>query len=347
MKIEDYINYYKDLSLSDYRINDLDLGIMAILAYLPVKPFNNKKNIKMLFHETNDIKNTLSLSGMTEYSVRIINMIYNTNRYKDLVIDDFTSIVNSKTQFEAMKIKFLNNTIISFKGTDNSLIGWKENFRLCYMYPVYTQQLAINYVNDKINIFDKNIYIVGHSKGGNLAISSAMETSNCIFKRIKRVVNFDGPGVLEKELKSNKFIRLRKKLINYLPDSSIIGILMHNSEYHVVKADGIGFDCHDMRNWHTYGSFFLNSSLSKASMKLHENNLSGLKEVDPMELEKIVETFFTISENNGIKRFSDMYKLNNTGIYKTINDLANISSEAKKYFLETIKAFVLPKRSKK
>ena len=343
-RIEDYINYYKDVTFDEVSINDLDLAIMATLSYLPIKPFNKDKDLNTIVKESNSVKD--KLSGMSEYAVTLINLMKDSIRYKDLTINDFTHIVNSQTQFAAMKIKFNGNTIISYKGTDNSLIGWKEDFRLSFMYPVYTQAMAKKYLTDNINMFDNNIYVVGHSKGGNLAISSSMEVSSKIEKKIKRIVNFDGPGLLDKEFNSDKFNKIKDKLVNYIPENSVVGILMNNIPYYVIKADGMGFTCHNMANWYTYGTFFVKGELSKASMKMHENNLLGLKQVKTKELEKVVETFYAVIENNDIRKFSDIRKMKMEDIIKTINDLSDVSSDTKRYFMESVKTFMLPRKKK-
>lgn len=343
-KIEDYIKYYKDITLDEVSLNDLDLAVMTIMTYLPIKPFNKDKKLNTVIKESNDAKDVVP--GMQKYAVELINIMKDSKRFKDIIFNDFTCIVNSQTQFAAMKIKFNNNTVITYKGTDNNLIGWKEDFRLSFMYPVYTQAMAKKYLNDHINMFDNNIYVIGHSKGGNLAISASMEVSNKLFKKIKRIVNYDGPGVLDKEFKSDKFNRIKSKLVNYLPENSVVGILMNNIDYHVIKADGLGFTGHNMANWYTYGSFFVKGELSKTSKKMHENNVLSLKMVDKKELEKVVETFFAVIENNSIKKFSDIRKMKMEDIIKTINDLSGVSSDTKKYFMESVKTFIMPRKKK-
>ena len=215
------------------------------------------------------------------------------------------------------------------------------------MYPVYTQAMAKKYLSDKLTMFDTNVYLVGHSKGGNLAISAAMETTDKIYKRIKKIVNFDGPGLLDKEFNSDKFKKIKNKLVNYLPENSVIGILMNNTNYHYVKSEGIGFSCHNMDHWYTYGTFFEESTLSKASQKMHENNILSLREVERIELEKVIETFLAVVENNGIKRFSDVRRINKTVLLKTSNDLSDVSKETKDYFIKSIKTFFMPRRNKK
>jgi len=343
-KLDDYLNYYKNITLDEVSLNDLDLALFAVLAYLPLKPFNKEKKLNTIIKESNEFNDLLGMSG---YAIKLIKELKNSIRYQDLIFCDLTSIIDSNTQFEAIKIRFNKNTIISYKGTNNSIIGWKEDFRLSFMYPVYTQAMAKKYLKDKLTMFDTNVYLVGHSKGGNLAISASMETTNKIFKRIKRIVNFDGPGLLDKEYNSDKYNKIKDKLINYVPENSVIGILMNNTNYYYVKADGIGFSCHNIDNWYTYGTFFQKGEISKASDKIHENNLLSLRLVKKEELEKVIETFFAVVENNGIKRFSDIKKMNKTVLLKTINDLSDVSSETKEYFMNYLKTFFMPGRNKK
>ncbi len=343
-RIEDYLEYYKELTLDEMPINDLDLAFFTTLSYLPIEEFEKEKKLNSLIKDCDEIKEPKLLIGTAGYGIKLLNIIKDSKRYKDLVFSNFVNIVNSQTQFGAIKIKFDKNTIVSFKGTDNSLIGWKEDFRLSFMYPVYTQAMAKKYLEDNITMFDNNVYVIGHSKGGNLAISSSMEVKDKVFKKIKRIVNFDGPGLLDKEFKSDNFKKIKDKLINYLPENSVIGILMNNIEYHVVKAEGIGFGCHNMANWYTFGTFFQKGELSKTSTKLHENNLLSVRRVNPKEIEKVIETFYAVVENNDIHKFSDIRKMNFTDILKTINDLTDVSSETKKYFIESMKIFIMPKK---
>ena len=173
-RLEDYLEYYKDTILEDVNINDLDLAFFTTLSYLPIKEFDKEKKLNTIIKECNEIKDKNLLIGTSGYGIKLLNIIKDSKRYKNLIFSNFVNIVNSQTQFGAIKIKFDKNTIISYKGTDNSLIGWKEDYRLSFMYLVYTQGMAKKYLTDHIGIFDNNVYVIGHSKGGNLAISSSM-----------------------------------------------------------------------------------------------------------------------------------------------------------------------------
>ena len=204
--IIDYLKFYSDASLNEVKWNNIDNLMAAIIVYLPIPSFKDNKSLKELCDYAT--KNETDIRGFTATkAVEILNIIKNSKRYKNITISNFINVKNEDSQFGACIIKTDKEKIISFKGTDRSLIGWLENFRLMYEYPTYTQNLAIKYLNDNITFIDKDIYVVGHSKGGNLAMASAMELSYSKFNKIKEVCNFDGPGFKKQEYESKKFKR--------------------------------------------------------------------------------------------------------------------------------------------
>lgn len=206
--VMDYLKFYNNTSLDDVRWNTLDNLIGAILVYLPIPPFNENKNLKELY---NYVSSTLVSSNfMATKAIEILNIIKDSKRYNEIIISDFNNIKNDEVQFGACVIKTKKEKIISFKGTDSSLIGWLENFRLAYEYPTYTQKLAIDYLKNNISFLDQDVYVVGHSKGGNLAMASTMELTDPKFSKIREVCNFDGPGFKKEEYESNKYKRLNE-----------------------------------------------------------------------------------------------------------------------------------------
>ena len=250
--IYDYIFYYKDKSTNEIKWNDVDTMICNILIYLPMNSFADEKRLSELKIKENEIHGV-----MIKGAYKILESIKNSTRYKDLTLTDFIITKNMSTQFGAVTYKINGQKIISFKGTDGSLIGWMENFRLGYEYPTNTHVLGIDYLKNHINIFDKNVIVTGHSKGGNLAIVATMEQQPHIKNKVTRIVNYDGPGLRKKEFESYKFESVKNKIINYLPTGSVIGALMYNIEYNVVRTSTIAFDEHFLVNWEVFGEFFL------------------------------------------------------------------------------------------
>ena len=202
--LKDYLYYYKNTSLEEVNINEIDILLFSVLSYLPIKSFSNELDLTGFINYVNKTVNKNDYSKMGKIAYEILNSIKGSKRYKSLRVKNFINIKNESVQFGACIFCFGTNSIISYKGTDGSVIGWFENFRLGYSYPTNTQLMAIDYLNENVKFKDKNIYVCGHSKGGNLALVSSMEANNNIFKKIKKIYNFDGPGLLKEEFNSFK-----------------------------------------------------------------------------------------------------------------------------------------------
>lgn len=327
--IIDYLKFYSNASLNEVKWNNIDNLMASIIVYLPVPSFKEDKNLKELSDYTT--KNEADIRGFTETkAIEILNTIKNSKRYKNITISNFINIKNEDSQFGACIIKTDQEKIISFKGTDRSLIGWLENFRLMYEYPTYTQNLAIKYLNDNISFMDKDVYVVGHSKGGNLAMASAMELSDSKFNKIKKVCNFDGPGFKKQEYESKKFKRLKPKLLNVIPTGSIIGTILYNDNYKVVSSNEYAFDEHHPTSWKLFGQYFIEGKLSAISKQFHKNTSDGLETLDKEKLKKTIETSFKSFEK---EYSSDFTSISFNDIKNVYTNMKNVDPEIRDYLL--------------
>lgn len=327
--IIDYLKFYSNASLNEVKWNNIDNLMASIIVYLPVPSFKENKSLKELSDYTT--KNEADIRGFTETkAIEILNTIKNSKRYKNITISNFINIKNEDSQFGACIIKTAQEKIISFKGTDRSLIGWLENFRLMYEYPTYTQNLAIKYLNDNISFMDKDIYVVGHSKGGNLAMASAMELSDSKFNKIKKVCNFDGPGFKKQEYESKKFKRLKSKLLNVIPTGSIIGTILYNDNYKVVSSNEYAFDEHHPTSWKLFGQYFIEGKLSSISKQFHKNTSDGLETLDKEKLKKTIETSFKSFEK---EYSSDFTSISFNDIKNVYTNMKNVDPEIRDYLL--------------
>ncbi|MBQ5883386.1 MAG: DUF2974 domain-containing protein [Clostridia bacterium] len=304
--ILDYLENYKNIKVKDVHWNNLDNLLCAILVYVPLETFSGKKSLEEFFMEAKKVKPTPEAMGeMVRTAYLALDIIEKSERYKNLEISSFINLKTDNTQFGAVTFRMSGKTIVSFKGTDSSLIGWIENFRVTYSYPTFTHNLAIEYLKTNTHkISDKEIYVVGHSKGGNLAIVSAMEAPDSIYKKIKSVYNFDGPGLRKEQYESMAFKKLSEKLINVLPTGSVIGVLLYNDNYNVVETDAIAFSQHYPINWKVFGEFFVSGTISSVSTQLHENTTVGFEDLDPVKVQDAFETVFTNLEKNYSSKFN-------------------------------------------
>lgn len=333
--LKDYLYYYKNTSLEEVNINELDILLFSILSYLPINSFKNKLNLEEFIDYTSKTINKKDYSKMGKISYEILISIKESIRYKDLKVKNFINIKNELTQFGASTFYLKDNTIISFKGTDGSAISWFENLRLGYSYPTNTQLVAINYLKENIKK-DKNIYICGHSKGGNLALVSSLEATTNIIKRIKKIYNFDGPGLLKEEFTSSKYNKIKDKLITIVPSSSVVGILLNLDNYNVVESNNTFVYQHYPTSWKIFGNYFIPSKLSSMSKKLHESTTTNL---ESLERDKVKEVFETLFKTINMK-YDDHFNFTINDILNILKNMNNVNEEVKKYLIEILKTLI-------
>jgi hypothetical protein len=304
--ILDYLENYKDIKVMDVHWNNLDNLLCAILVYVPLETYSGKKSLNEFIVEAGKVKPAPEQTGeMVKTAYLALDIIKNSTRYKNMTFSNFINLKTDNTQFGAVTVRMSGKTVVSFKGTDSSIIGWIENFRVTYSYPTFTHNLAIEYLKTNTHkITDKEIYVVGHSKGGNLAIVSAMEAPAGIFKKIKTVYNFDGPGLRKEQFESGSFKNLSPKLVNVLPTGSVVGVLLYNDNYNVVETDALAFSQHYPVNWKVFGEFFVSGTISNISTQLHENTTVGFENLDPQKVQDAFETVFTNLEKNYSSKFN-------------------------------------------
>lgn len=153
-------------------------------------------------------------------------------------------------QFAACAFRIAPQTgVIAFRGTDSTLVGWKEDFNLAYEEPVPAQQDAVRFLGEMLQLF-RQAFVVGHSKGGNLALFAAARCEPLLQGRIVQVLNFDGPGLDESTRRSPGYAALGGRVITYVPQDSIVGMLMNGGEpYTVIRSEGSGLRQHDPFLW--------------------------------------------------------------------------------------------------
>lgn len=250
--IIDYIKWRGDLTIKKSPINELDNIIFARFSYLPFKiiNFSGEKTIEYIADKMKDFKTE---DFLWPDDKEFIALLGKSSRFKDLIVSDYVEILDkaAEKQFAAISIDISDSVkYISFRGTDSSLVGWKEDLNMGFLKNVPSQIEAVKYLN---NIASKNkckLIIGGHSKGGNLAVYSAIFCDEHVKPRIKKVINADGPGFDKSVILTDNYKKILNKIETYIPQSSIVGrLLEHEEEYQVVKSIQKGVMQHDIYSW--------------------------------------------------------------------------------------------------
>lgn len=344
MNIFSYIDKYKYITFDEEPFNVIDNLIFSSLAYIDFDKnnFNEKSKIRLedlgiSFNEWYENNNIKYNDPFKLDNVKILKEIYNTPRYRDSLIYNYVNIINKDMQFCAMTIKINKNILVAFRGTDETLVGWKEDFKMIYTFPVDAHVYAINYLNKTIKFFDQNVIVLGHSKGGNLALVASMYCSPIVRLKIISIFNNDGPGLRKAQIESKEYEKIKSKYFHIVPDYSYIGALAINNEYNdiIIKSLKKGPYVHHMVNWEVNDNSLVLAKQSKFSENLKNSSLMWLNDHDDQKRKKVIEEIFKILEESNVKTTYDFKNIKVAT--NVIKNMKKLDDETKKLALDFLK----------
>ena len=344
--INEYIKYYSNYTFSENNFNDVDNLLFSEISYVNWDNiiFDNKKGKKLseAISEYETKNKNQTYSKFNETIAEHVIGISKTKRFKDIVLSNYVSKINDEEQFSALTIEYeKGKKYVSFRGTDATIAGWFEDIRMSYSYPVPAQTDAIEYLNSHFKWDRSKLLVGGHSKGANLAMTAAMYCSESIKKRIKTVYDNDGPGFRETEFNSKEYQEMSKKLIPILPEDSVVGRLMYFPQnYKVVKSTEKNIMAHDITTWKCFGSFVEEGEFSEFSELADKKIMKIFIDYTDEEKEEMVTNFFGIFTDLGVKRLSDIKKIDFKIITSTIDKIKGIKPDVRTLYFDVFKDII-------
>lgn len=336
MNIIGYIKKHTDDSFNDLPFTEVDNLILSLIPYLNLQDIVGYKKKKLTLKEVASLyekKKNFDRGIFNGNTKMMLKEMAKTKRYSSILLYNYVRIVNDEMQFGAITCKLPNKSIyVAFAGTDSSIVGWEEDFKLAYLYPGTSQKYAANYLNKTIGIFERNIMVGGHSKGGNLAISSVMMANKFTKTKIKTIYNNDGPGFLKEQIESKEYKKIKNKIKMFVPRDSIIGMLLyHVDNYVVVKARGFNIIEHDAFNWICSDLKFVLDKQTKRSKNLEAKITKKIETLPINKRTELVDDLFLIFKSNQITDTKDI-KLKK--IFKLLKDFKGLDKETKDLLTE-------------
>ena len=325
----DYIAWRGDISFSEMPPNDVDALIFSALSYIdfddivPSSPdgaVSLREAAKRVFELPNNER-----KFRVKKDLELLNMAAESNRFGSIDLCYYKNIfdVEKETQFAAISYLLEDGSaFLTFRGTDKTIIGWKEDFNMSYQNSIPAQRLARAYVQHFAMESDRTLRVGGHSKGGNLAVYAASTVDPKIQDRILQVYNQDGPGFREYMLEDEGYLRLIPKIRTFLPQSSVFGILMvHKEPCIIIKSRYVGVMQHDPYNWEVMGRSFIVLDELAGDSKFFDNVFDEwLESMTNEERNEFVDTFFDLIMTTDTKRPRDILKPQNILTYfKTLH----------------------------
>ncbi len=314
--IMDYVSWRGDLDFNSSPFNAVDNLIFSQISYLNFSgivpcELNSSITLKEAWDKYNHLGRKLEHLLLADSIRKLTDLLVKTKRFSEIKLSGYTEVFDEVTekQFAALTINYGKALYVSFRGTDDSLVGWKEDFNLSFMESVPAQkeaQLYLNRVMKEIRFIP--VFLGGHSKGGNLAIYAAINAKKSHKKRIKLIFNNDGPGFSERIVKSNKYIETEGKIINIMPEGSIVGqLLSHGADELFVKSKRPMLFQHDPFSWEVIGNdFVLADGLDEKSKKLDNLIKTWFTELSFEEREKMVVAIYEMAKASDAKTLTEI-----------------------------------------
>ena len=312
--MKDLLNYlktYEDVPFAEKEMTEIDFMILVQLSYLNFERISIQKFCFLSSLESMVEKITEG-NYATNRNKELFHRICNAHRFKDLEIGEVESVLNDSIQYAAMTFRLNQTCYIVYRGTDMSIAGWKEDFTLGVSETIESHSLGLNYANRMMKNEEKNFYLLGHSKGGNIALYVGMNIEEEYQNRLVQIIDFDGPGFTFDLIHHPSYLRIKEKYSKFVPKDDVIGLLLnHSNAYQVVDSKSIGFLQHDLYFWKIEKDSFKKlddiSILSKIFSKTILDWLDSMTIEEKIECVNAADDFFkkaNITDLNQLKKLS-------------------------------------------
>ncbi|MDY2959566.1 MAG: Mbeg1-like protein [Hornefia sp.] len=337
--ILDYISWRGDLSFAISPFNDVDNLVLTELAYAAMEEItpgvdsDEEITLKEFASRYKNMK--YDQSYMINNPAPLIESSGKSRRFRDIKLKYYVNEINKEKNVQFSAVTFIldrNSCYVAFRGTDNSLTGWREDFVLSYADQSNGQNKAVeylNYVGKKLNM---NMLVGGHSKGGNFAVYSGAFCDKSVSERIKRIYSNDGPGFNQNIIEKQGYKEILPKVKLIIPEDSIIGIIMSNTEKkHVVKSSARGIRQHNPYTWSVLSTKFEEAKgQSKSSLLMDEAIDRWAASMTCEQRENVICAVFDSLESTGADTFSELKSNKKVYYRKVIKALFALNDDTKK-----------------
>lgn len=315
--IMDYISWRGDLSFEQSQFNEVDNLILACFSYVNLdgisavtkqKGIGLKKLTKefMKLHTMKELEADKSFIRLAPF---MMMEMAKSVRFGKCVVRNYVNdiVTEAEQQFAAMEIVLEDGTsYVSFRGTDDTIIGWKEDFNLSTGV-VPAQKRAIEYLQKISEHTDGMLRVGGHSKGGNLAIYGSVMCKSA-HEKILEIYSNDGPGFSREFQELLETKEMMPKIIRIIPEYSIIGTLLeHEKEPVIVASSSKGLLQHDGFSWEVQGPALVRrDSLNKTALRFIEILHKWIDGMDMEQKRLLIEDLFATLQASGYENLSEV-----------------------------------------
>lgn len=348
----DYLDWRGDLTFEEAEFNEVDSLILAWLSYVALDGIVSTEcsetdtitieEASAQFVKTHDVEKILRETvSFTKSSVLILQKLAVCPRFRDLQLTGFVNQIDyvKETQFCAMTVLLQKNCYaVVFRGTDDHLISWKEDFNMTFLPVIPAQNMALSYLEEAADRIRGKLYVCGHSKGGNLAVYAGVRASNRTRRKILEIYNHDGPGFYDLNGLGDAYKEMLPKIHSFVPETAVVGMLLERAGEHVVvKSNGKGLFQHDATSWEVLGPKFVTvNRVSDTSRMVNDILKNWLKEISNEERATFVDTLYRILEASQARSIEDLNAEKGRIANVVLKGIGGLSKETRSMLGKTI-----------
>lgn len=345
--ILDYIKWRGDIQFSVENFNNVDNLILARLSYFYFDGYileNDTITIREAYGRFKKL-NLAKINVLQKEDLELFPALANSERYGNLKLIRYIKKQDkiAEKQFSAITVMLPDKTAyVSYRGTDNTLVGWKEDFNMSFKETVPSHMEAVNYLNEVGKSIKGKLRVGGHSKGGNLAVYASVFCNKKIKKKIIAIYNNDGPGFFESITNTNEYREVLERIHTFIPQSSVVGrLLNHEEEYTVVKSTQTGLMQHDLYSWQLIGNNFIClEQLTDGSQIVDRTIKQWLKEVSAEQRKKVLDTLFNMLATTNAETLSEIGTKWFSNARTLLTTYINLDEESKEMIMKTFGALI-------
>ncbi|WP_455490499.1 Mbeg1-like protein [Granulicatella sp.] len=317
-----YVQQYEAQTFQDKSLTDIDILVLTEIAYLPFdgivpSTFNVTEAISIQklgkeFEKIKDKEHEKNPFMITNERIQLLEVVSKSQRFKDIKVFGFMNDINDELtkQFAAVCYQWKEDSRwIIFRGTDESLTGWKEDFMMTYSDLIPAQTDAIEYLRKQAATFSGTLNVSGHSKGGNLSLYASAMQEEDIQNRIQQIYCWDSPGVHRSILGTEGYQRVVSKAKRYIPQDSIVGLMLESQvPYHIIESQRSGISQHSALMWNIEEDHFIElTELTRNSQLTDQTFKQWTEAVSDEDLKLFFDTFFELFFEMGVETVNDVY----------------------------------------
>lgn len=318
----DYLDWRGDLTLDQDPFNEVDNLILAEVSFVDfggiVPPPGMGQSVPLrtaadAFFARFPEGEKIDMGVLVPDAIPdMLRKMAASRRFGDMGLNCFVDWLDAERgeQFAALTVEIGDGRLyLSFRGTDDTLAGWKEDFDLSWLPEVPAQKKAAQYATQVARQYPRRrLLLGGHSKGGNLAVYAGVFCPAAVQRRIDTVWSNDGPGFRDDFADLPQHRRIGERIVSIVPKSSVVGMLLeHEEDYTVVDSDQLGFLQHDGFSWQVMGNHFV--TLRQVTKQAHLSDLelrAWVRSMSPEQRGKFVDAMFTVLTASGAATLTDL-----------------------------------------